>query len=321
MPRPPASHEAHAPPGTPSSGAHTEPDCTAQLPRPRVGLVIGSGGVKCAAAVGLWKVLVREGIPVDMVVGCSGGSIYAPPIALGFDVGWAEERTHVMWQGLFTRVHYPSVLRAVFPRLFGFHPRFGLVNDTAVQRVMQALYGEATFADACIPLYITATDLMTGEKVVLSEGRIADAVRASIAIPVLLRPWKVGDRLLIDGGASDPLPVSVAIREGCEIIIAMGFENPSYERFDSLTALAGQATSIMINNLLRSTYAFYSVVHHAEIIPVIPSFERRVRLKDTHLVPHLIEAGERATEAEIPYLRRLLAAGPRPADTPSAPVS
>ncbi len=287
------------------------------LQRPRVAVVIGSGGIKCAAAIGLWRVLERERIPVDLVVGCSGGSIYAAAIALGFDLFSAEERTHDMWKGLFTRVHYRSVVRALLPRVFGFNPRLGLINDSRVQQVMQTVYGEATFSDTRTPLYIAATDLFTGNRVVLTEGKIADAVRASIAIPVLLRPWRVGDQLLIDGGASDPLPVSVAIREGCEIIIAMGFENPAYERFGSLLNVAAQATSITINNLLRSTFAFYSVVHHAEIIPIIPTFERRVRLADTHLIPYLIEEGERAAEAEVPYLRRLLAAKAEPASTPT----
>ena len=77
-------------------------------------------------------------------------------------------------------------------------------------------------------------------------------------------------RLLFDGGASDPLPVSVAIREGCDIILAMGFENPLHERVESLLSLVSQTTCITINNLLKSTYSFYSAAHHAEIVPILP---------------------------------------------------
>jgi NTE family protein len=90
-----------------------------------VALVIGSGSVKCAAAIGVWKVLAREGIAVDIAVGCSGGSIYAAAIALGFDVAESERRTLVMWRDLFTRFHYRSLLRAVFPRLLRFDERVG----------------------------------------------------------------------------------------------------------------------------------------------------------------------------------------------------
>src|SRR5690606_32868754 len=115
-----------------------------------------------------------------------------------------------------------------------------------------------------IPLHIAATDLHTGEKVTLAEGRVADAVRASVAIPILLRPWPVGGRLLVDGGASNPLPVDTAIREGCEVIIAMGFERAPHTEFRSPARLIAQSTAITMNHLLRSTYAFYSAVHHAE---------------------------------------------------------
>jgi len=275
--------------------------------RPRVGLVVGSGGIKCAAAVGLWKALRREGIEVDLAVGCSGGSIYTAALALGQDVGWAEERTHVMWRDLFRRVHYRSLLRVALPRLFGYSERVGILDDRRIAGVMRDLYGDATFADTRIPLWIAATDLRTGERVNLDEGRIADAVRASIAIPVLLRPWPVNGRLLVDGGASNPLPVDVAIREGCDVIIAMGFETPVVEEFGSVLRTFAQAGTIATNHLLRATYAFHSVVHHAEIVPLIPTFDQRIGLGDTALLGHIIEAGERAAEAELPYLRRLLA--------------
>ncbi|WP_149195169.1 patatin-like phospholipase family protein [Luteimonas suaedae] len=279
--------------------------------RGRLAVVVGSGGVKCVAAVGMWKVLQSEGIQADLVVGCSGGSLYVASMALGMDALEAEERSHRMWHGLFKRIHYRSVLRSLLPRRLGFSERIGLVNDRAVGATVRELYGDATFADTRIPLYIAATDLHTGEKVGLNSGSIADAVRASIAMPLLLRPWPVGGRLLIDGGASDPLPISLAIREGADIILAMGFENPPAERLDSLVGVATQSMSIAINNLLRSTYAFYSAVHHAEIIPIMPTFDRPIHVGDTHLIPYIIEQGERATLTALPYLRQLgLAAAP-----------
>ncbi len=275
---------------------------------PRIAVVVGSGGMKCAAAVGMWKVLHRERIPVDLAVGCSGGAIYTAAMALGMHPEEAERHTLVMWEGLFRQIHYRSVFRSLLSRWLGFNERTGLIDDRAIARVMETLYGDATFDDTRIPLHLAATDLHTGERVDLDSGRIADAVRASIAIPVLLRPWRVGGRLLVDGGASDPLPISIAIREGADIILAMGFETPPRAQLDSLLSLAGQTTSIAVNHLLRSTYAFYSAVHHAEVIPLLPSFDQPIRLSDTHLLPYIIEQGERAIEAELPYLRRLIAA-------------
>jgi NTE family protein len=276
----------------------------------RVALVIGSGSVKCAAAIGVWKVLAREGIAVDIAVGCSGGSIYAAAIALGFDVAESERRTLVMWRDLFTRFHYRSLLRAVFPRLLRFDERVGLIDDARVRAVLHEIYGDATFADARVPLFITATDFATGEKVVLAEGRVVDAVRASIALPLLLRPWPVGGRLLIDGGASNPLPVDVGIREGCEIILALGFENHPSGPVSTFAGAVGRTTTIVQNHLLRATFAFYSMAHHAEVMPVIPTFDHKIGLTDASEVPYIIEEGARAMEEQLPYLRRLLAAPP-----------
>lgn len=275
--------------------------------RPRIAVVVGSGGIKCAAAVGMWKVLDRERIPVDMVVGCSGGSIYTAAMALGMDPAEAERHSYVMWEGLFHRLHYRSLFRGLLSRWIGFDERLGLVDDRAVATVMRNLYGDATFADTRIPLHLAATDLRTGERVHIQSGRVGDAVRASISIPVLLRPSVIDGRLLVDGGASDPLPISIAIREGADIILAMGFETPPRDRFTSLLSVAGQASTIATNHLLRSTYAFYSAAHHAEMVPLMPDFGQKVGLTDTHLLPHIIEQGERAIEVELPYIRRLLA--------------
>ena len=127
----------------------------------------------------------------------------------------------------------------------------------------------------------------------------------------MLRPWAIGDRLFIDGGVSNPLPIDVAIREGCEVIIAMGFENAPQGDYASLANVFRQATSVTIDHLLRSTYAFYSAVHHAEIVPVMPDFGRHLSVTDSHLIPFIIEQGERAAEEVLPYLHSLLS-------TPSA---
>jgi len=275
--------------------------------RPRVGLVIGSGGLKCAAAVGLWRVLQRAGIPVDVTVGCSGGAFYAAGIGLGFDPDQVHELTMASWDRRNTgRLDPRALLRVLFPRMLRFSSRVGLVDDSRFMPTFRRVFGDATFADAVRPLFLTATDLHSGERVVLSQGRIADAIRASVAIPVLFRPWEIDGRLLVDGGMSDPLPVSVAIQEGCDVIIAMGFTEPSIPDATSLLSLINQVTSLTIANLLRSSFAFYSAVHHAEIVTVLPVFDRPIGLGDTHLLPHIIEQGEQAADAQIPYLHQLL---------------
>jgi NTE family protein len=131
---------------------------------------------------------------------------------------------------------------------------------------------------------------------VISEGAIEDAVRASISIPYIFPPKKLNGRYLIDGYQSDPLPIGVAIKEGADIIIAMGFESPYQEHVTSLMRYNFQIASMTSNNLLKTNYAFHNLAHHSEIIPIIPEFKHRIKLFDTDKLPYVIEEGERAAE-------------------------
>ncbi|HSM70754.1 MAG TPA: patatin-like phospholipase family protein [Anaerolineales bacterium] len=276
--------------------------------KPRIALVIGSGSVKCAAALGLMKVLERENIDVDMVVGCSGGAIYASLIALGWPVERATESTLKMWTREVTaKRNTRALLQLALPWVFKFDESFGLIDDRLIDRRLQDGFEGATFADARIPLYITATDLYNGEQVVISEGKIAKAVRASISIPYIFPPEKLNGRFLIDGYQSDPLPVGVAIREGADIIIAMGFESPYQEHITSLMRYNFQISSVTSNNLLKTNYAFHNLAHHSEIIPIIPEFKQRIKLFDTDKLQYVIEEGERATKQQLPFIKSLLA--------------
>lgn len=278
--------------------------------RKRVALVIGSGSVKCAAALGLQRVFAAEGIDIDLVVGCSGGSIYAALLAAGLDVETAIDMTRRLWtRDVTTKRHTRSLLRAVLPGLFGFSEDFGLRDDRLILRRLKDAYGDRKIEDMKIPLFLTATDFQSGEQVVLSRGSVVDALRASIAIPFIFRPWAVEGRMLIDGFMSDPLPVGVAMREGANVIVAMGFESPYQTSVNSAARFAFQLSSIMTNNLLRSNFAFHSMAHHAEVIPIIPTFPERIGLFATSKIPMIIEQGERAALEQVPYLRKLLSAG------------
>jgi NTE family protein len=274
----------------------------------RVAVVIGSGSVKCAAALGLFRVLDRERIPIHMVVGCSGGALYAATVAMGWDHGTAERKTRELWtQEITKRRSTRALLSAVLPQVFKFDERFGLVDDRLVLERLRTAFGQTRMEDAKVPLYLTATDFHTGEQVVFSSGPLVDAVRASISIPYIFRPWKVGGRTLVDGFLSDPMPIGVAIREGADVIVTMGFESPYQTKVSSVLRFAFQLSSITSNNLLKANYAFHNLAHHHEILPIIPQFTQKLHLFDTDKIPYVIEEGERAAERQIPYLRQLIA--------------
>jgi NTE family protein len=277
-------------------------------PGKRVALVIGAGSVKCAAALGLQKVLTRAGIPLDRIVGCSGGSIYAALMAAGYPAEDVIELTKRTWtREVTSKRDRRALLKILFPKLMKFDEEFGMRDDRLVMKTFREVFDGLSFETMKVPLHIAATDFHTGEQVVLSSGSLVDAVRASIAIPFVFKPWRVDGRLLMDGFLSDPLPVGIAIKEGADVIIAMGFESPYQTRVDSPGRFAFQLSSVVTNNLLKSNYAFHNLAHHSEVIPIVPVFSQRIRLFDTDKIPSIVEDGERAAEAQLPYLKRLLA--------------
>jgi len=252
-------------------------------------------------------VLTRERIGIDVVVGCSGGAIYASLIALGWSVERATNTTLKMWTSEVTgRRNLKAILQLVFPKVFKFDETFGLIDDSLINRRFREGFDGATFTQTKIPLYLTATDFYNGEQVVLSEGSIADAVRASISIPYIFPPKKLNGRILIDGYQSDPLPIGVAMKEGADIIIAMGFTSPYQEHVTSLMRYNFQISSITSNNLLKTNYAFHNLAHHSEIIPILPEFKSKIKLFDTDKIPYVIEEGERAAEQQLPFIMSLL---------------
>lgn len=271
----------------------------------RVALVIGSGAIKCAASIGMFQVLEEENIEVDLVVGCSGGAIYGVGIAAGMPLEEIKDLSDSTWTKDLMQ-DYLVNLKASKDGSLKFDERSGLVNDTYLNDRLRSISGGRLFSDLKIPLVMVATDMMDGEPVELSEGDIFSSVRASLAIPMIFPPWEVDGRLLVDGAASNPLPIDVAIQHGADIVLAMGFTIDYRRRFRSLTAVQEQMTSIYMNNIFKNAYAFHNLAHHSEIFPIIPEFEGSISMFDIHKMPHLIERGRAATLEQLPHIKRLI---------------
>jgi len=277
--------------------------------RPKVALVIGSGGLKCAAVIGLMQVLERENIELDMVVGCSGGSIFGAAIALGYTPDQLIETRKKAWTDDITKkLSLASILKIVFPRIFGFDDHIGIIDDSIMAGNIENTFGRKTmFSDTLIPFYCVTTDFHTGEAVVLSEGPLARAVRISSGIPLVFRPIEWNGRLLFDGGLSNPLPVDIAIQQGADIIIAVGFETPLTPTISSPGQFAMQMFNILQNQLLYKRYAFFNAAHHSEIIPIIPDLPKGIKINDVSKVPFIIAQGKAEAEKHIGYLKKMLA--------------
>jgi len=276
-------------------------------PEKKTALIIGWGSVKCAASLGLMRVLRREGIEIDMVVACGGGSIFGSLIALGYDIESIIRLNKKLWtKEIAKQPNYSALLQILLPKFFKVKNYFHLRKDHLINERLRDAFGNKTFNDTKIPLFITATDYITGEQETISSGSIYEAVRASIALPLIFPPFQIEKKILVDGFLSDPLPVGVAIKERADIILAMGFESIQHSKNNSISDFVQHINGILSNNLLQASYAYYNLAHHSEIIPIMPQFEDEIHMFDTDKIPAIVEAGEREGEKLIPELKNIM---------------
>ena len=175
-----------------------------------VGLALGGGAALGVAHIGVLRVLEKENIPIDIVVGSSMGSIIASLWAIGKDAAEIEKiaRDFEKKRNLWT-LFDPVV------------PISGLMGGRAIRYWLHKYIGGRTFYSTRIPLKVIAYDLIRREELVIESGSLVDAIRKSIAIPGVIEPVREKDRLIIDGGVLNPLPTNVLTSRNIKKIIAV----------------------------------------------------------------------------------------------------
>lgn len=233
--------------------------------RPRVAVVLSGGSALGLAHVGVLKVIERAGIPIDMILGTSMGSIVGGLYASGYSPEQMESIvTTIDWGTVFSERRdspgdrYDWLKRQKFSlRLgvdgYGLHLGAGLLDG---QNVL-ALFTQLTLQDLTtrdfdslpVPYRAVAADIMTGEKVVLSRGSIAEAMRSSMSIPGVFRPYDIEGRRVVDGGIADNMPVDVARDMGADIVIAVECRTANPKSADALgssLAITAQTLNLFI---------------------------------------------------------------------------
>lgn len=278
------------------------------FPRHRFAIVLGSGGVRSIAALGMVEVLAREGLRPDLVVGCSAGAMFGALIAVGHDAEEAVRIATTLWSADVTRHRrWRAIPQMLWPRLGRFDADFALRDDRLVMQRLAQAFGDVHIEALNLALRVTTTDAATGERVVLRSGSLVQALRASIALPFMFKPVHIDGRRLIDGFVADPLPVSAAA--DAHTVLALGFESPMPHRVDGPSRLLAQVTSALTNNLMQARLAEASA-GGTRLLSLVPHLERRVGLFDTAAMPYLVDAGRRVAEAALPAIHALLHRSP-----------
>ena len=244
--------------------------------RPRIGLVLGGGGAKGAAHIGVLRVLEEMHIPIDCVAGTSMGALVGATFAAGVPpeviesqvlaVDWAAT---VGGQGGRGRM---SIRRKLESRPYTNNLDLGIkdgaikgsggfLNTQSIDNLLRTLVAGARdvddYDDLPIPFRAVATDMVAGEMVVLGDGDLSVAMRASMAVPGAFTPVIVGDKVLADGGQMRNLPVDIARGLCGDVIIAVSLATPSPTAADLVSglALAGRSIDVMIEANSRAQLA------------------------------------------------------------------
>ena len=170
----------------------------------KVGLALSGGGARGLAHIGVLKVLDKLKVRPTCVSGCSMGSVVAAFYCLGYSGKQIEKKVD--------EITTKQLLRFIFSRKS---------NGDKIENFLNKLLQDKNFEDLIIPLYINAVDVNTGEEIVFNKGNLAKAIRASISIPMIFKPEIINDRILVDGGVREDLPIQILIDKKMDKIIGV----------------------------------------------------------------------------------------------------
>jgi len=240
----------------------------------RIGLVLGGGGARGAAHVGVLKVLEANNIVVDVVVGTSMGAIVGALYASGYraeaienilhDIDWAvalrdlPSRELLSAQRKIDAALIPSSLE-VGIGIDGLRTPQGLIQGQNLGMLLRGLLGHVSqldhFDQLPIPFRAVAADIVTGDQVVLAAGDLVDAVRASMSVPGVFQPIRIDERLLVDGGVVNNVPIDVARAMGADrlIVVDVGAGLGDEAALGSPASITMQVISILMDFQTRRT--------------------------------------------------------------------
>ncbi|WOE43290.1 patatin-like phospholipase family protein [Acinetobacter chinensis] len=205
--------------------------------RPVIALVLGSGGARGYAHIGAIQVLEEYGIRPDFIVGTSAGSIVGSIYASGKNAAELRDIALKMKAG---------DVRDIKLGMKGFF------DGKKVEDYINDQVADTSLEHLKIPMYVVATELREGRKVVFNYGNTGQAVRASVSIPSMFVPAQIGETEYVDGGLVSPVPVDTARELGADIVIAVDIlAQPVYTETTNVWGLFNQNINIMQNRLAR----------------------------------------------------------------------
>ncbi|MFC1955534.1 patatin-like phospholipase family protein [Chloroflexota bacterium] len=267
----------------------------------KVGLALSRGAARGAAHIGILEILEKEGISIDMIAGTSAGAVAGALYAQRLNASRIKQQAlELNWKRLAPLVDLSL-------------PKTGFIKGKKIKDLLISSFGgDVKFRDLRIPFACVATDIESGEEVVIDSGSVPEAVRASISIPAIFTVVSRGGRYLVDGSLVNPVPVSVVKRIGADFVIAINVIPDVAEHAHRINKEReeGVKEPNIIHILMQSTYIGTYALGRASLEEadiVIEPQTAHIGASEFHHAQEGILQGELAAQAAIPEIKRLLA--------------
>lgn len=257
-------------------------------PKKKIGLALSGGAARGFAHVGVLKVLAEHNIPVDMIAGTSAGSV----VAGAFAAGMTPDEIIKMGRG----IKWLKISRPPFSLM-------GLLSNVPLGNFVTANFPVHRLEDMPVRFAAVACDIETGEEVVYKDsGDLAEAIRASCAIPGVFTPVETADgRMLVDGGVVAPVPTRALRKMGADIIIAVDVLASGSTKWGKPTTLVG----VMLQSAMMLLRTASKLQNYRADVAIIPQVAH-IRIDDLSKMDELIAAGEAAARGKIEEIKALL---------------
>lgn len=282
-----ACPSGNAPQSKPSAQGQNTVSHTAPKPKATVALALGGGASKGFAHIGIIKVLKENNIPIKIVTGTSAGSIVGSMYASGMSPDRLELEAEILGKTDLVDLTLSTS---------------GFIKGEKLQNYINRKVGNRPMQQFPIKFAAVATDFESGKPVVFNVGNAGQAVRASASIPNVFQPVVIGSRKYVDGGLSQPVPVSAAKKLGANFIIAVDISaRPAKNVSQGMFSYLDQTINVMSQTSLRQELGQANVVIKPQVLELgsIGGFDQKQRA---------IQLGEQAARAALPEIKRKLAA-------------
>ena len=234
---------------------------------PLLGIALGGGGVRGAAHVGVLQEIDSAGIKIDRIAGVSAGAVIGCLYAYSLDGKWVEDHFRNIWSsqslsGLTSKTYFDNrstksfvggikrTLTDYVIALISLH-RNSLIKSDQLREILELLIPVDNFDQLKIPLKIISTDIASGKDVISEEGNLIDALIKSCSIPGIMEPVIEGERVIVDGGVSMPIPISPLL-ESCDVTVAVDIGVYKFDNLKNPNAKAIKIRSdIITSNKLK----------------------------------------------------------------------